>query len=134
LKILGEALIRSGVRPGEPAFTEARRVLEQAAAKDSRDAGTQIALGKLCIMAEQVPEALAHLEKARTLESDNPVVYARLAKAYQKAGRVKDSEEALAVLVRLNRAQAEKINASPGERRPAYGEREPDRQAAEAND
>jgi predicted Zn-dependent protease len=134
LKILGEALIRLGVRPGELGFTEARTVLEQAAVRDSRDAGTQIALGKLCIMTDQVPEALAHLEKARTLEPDNPAVYAQLAKAYQKAGRIKDSEQALSVLVRLNQAQAEKINASPGERRPGYGKREPHRQTAEAND
>jgi tetratricopeptide (TPR) repeat protein len=134
LKILGEALIRSGVRPGERGFSEARKALEQAAAKDPRDAGTQISLGKLCIMAEQLAEALAHLEKARSLESDNPAVYAQLAKAYQKAGRVKDSEQALAILVKLNQVQAEKISAAPGERRPAYGEHEPGRQAADAKE
>jgi tetratricopeptide (TPR) repeat protein len=134
LKILGEALIRSGVRPGDPRFSEARKALEQAAAKDPRDAGTQIALGKLCIMADQWDEALLHLEKARALESDNPAVYAQLAKAYQKAGRVKDSEQALAVLVRLNQVQAEKISTAPGERRPAYGERNPYQQTADPKD
>jgi tetratricopeptide (TPR) repeat protein len=122
LKILGEALIRSGARPSQPAFTEARKALEQAAAKDSRDAGTQISLGKLCMMVEQATEAIAHLEKARALEPENPAAYTQLAKAYRKAGRLSDAEAALAILAKLNQAQAAKINTAPGDRRAAYGE------------
>ena len=43
--LLGDVLLQGGAAPGEPAFEEARKVLEAAAAQRPQDATTQIALG-----------------------------------------------------------------------------------------
>jgi tetratricopeptide (TPR) repeat protein len=123
LTILGEALIRCGVHPGEIGFTEAQVALEKAVAKNPRDPGSEVSLGKLYLMVNRLAEAIAYLERARELEPGNVSVYANLAKAYQRHGDVQQAQEALATLAKLNQTQAERINAAPGDRKVAYGER-----------
>ena len=123
LTILGEALIRSGVRFGETEFTEAQIALEKAVAKHPRDPGAQVSLGKLYLMSDRLADAIAHLETARDLEPGNVSVYANLAKAFQRRGDRQQAEGALATLARLNQAQAERISSAPGDRKAGYGQR-----------
>ncbi len=130
LTILGEALIRSGVRPGEAGFAEAQIALEKAVAKNPRDPGAEISLGKVYLMSDRLPEAIAHLEKARDLKPDNPSVYANLANAYRRRGDTKETGKALETLAKLNQAQAERISSAPGDRKAAYGEQRIEQEGA----
>jgi len=130
LTILGEALIRSGVRPGESGFTEAQIALEKAVAQNPRDQGAELSLGKIYLMADRLPEAIAHLEKARDLKPDNPSVYANLANAYRRRGSAVQADEALEILAKLNQAQAERISSAPGDRKAAYGEQRIEQEGA----
>ncbi|HVR22525.1 MAG TPA: tetratricopeptide repeat protein [Candidatus Polarisedimenticolia bacterium] len=120
LTVLAEALIRSGVGPGQPDFVEAQTILEKAVMQQPNDAASQIGLGSLYLMAGRLEEAIAHLEQARQLEPGTPSVYANLAKAYQRRGRVQQAGDALTVLQKLNQEQADKISSAPGNRKSAY--------------
>jgi predicted Zn-dependent protease len=120
LTILGEALVRSGVAPGEPGFTEAQSALEKAVAARPNDATAQIALGQVDLASGHVNDAIAHLERARQIQPDQPSVYASLAKAYQRSGDSQRAQQAFAILEKLNEAQAEKIRSAPGDRKMGY--------------
>jgi predicted Zn-dependent protease len=121
LTILGEALVRSGVAPGEPAFAEAQTALEKAVAARPNDATAQIALGQIYLAGGRLDDAIAHLERARQMQPSQPSVYASLAKAYQRSGDSQRAQEALAILQKLNESQAEKIRTAPGDRKMGYG-------------
>ncbi|MGO9084662.1 MAG: tetratricopeptide repeat protein [Terriglobales bacterium] len=121
LTILGEALLRSGASPGQPEFDEAQTALEKAVALRPSDPSTQIAIGRLYLIAGRSAEAIVHLEKARQMQPDRPVVYANLAKAYQHHGDEQAAQQALATLEKLNLARAEQIRNAPGERKMSYG-------------
>jgi tetratricopeptide (TPR) repeat protein len=120
LTILGESLIRIGVRPGEPGFAEAQSSLEKAVAVRPADENAQISLGKLYLLADRLGDAVVHLEKARDLDSENPSVYASLAKAYQRHGDLLLAHEALVTLEKINKAQAERISSAPGDHKVSY--------------
>jgi predicted Zn-dependent protease len=120
LTILGEALLRSGVSPGEPAFAEAQTALERAVAARPNDATAQITLGQIDLAAEHLDDAIAHLEKARQMQPSEPSVYASLAKAYQRRGDSQRAQEALTILQKLNAVQADKIRSAPGDRKMGY--------------
>jgi predicted Zn-dependent protease len=121
LTILGEALLRSGAAPGEPAWREAQTVLEKAVSEQENDATAQIALGQIYLAGGRFEDAIAHLERARQIEPDQPSVYAGLAKAYQHRGDPQRAQEALTTLEKLNQAQAEQIRSAPGDRKMGYG-------------
>jgi tetratricopeptide (TPR) repeat protein len=121
LTILGEALLRSGVNPDQPEFVDAQTALQKSVAERPNDPSSQIALGKLCLAAGRLDEAIAHLEKARQLKPGQPSVYANLAKAYQRHGDSQAAEDALAALAQLNQEQAERIRSAPGDRKMSYG-------------
>jgi len=121
LTILGEALLRSGASPGQPEFAEAQAALEKAAAERPNDPSTQIALGRLYLIGGRLTDAIAHLEKARQMQPDRPVVYANLAKAYQRHGDEQAAQQALATLEKLNLARAEQIRNAPGDSKMSYG-------------
>jgi predicted Zn-dependent protease len=121
LTILGQALIRSGVAPGEPEFNEAQTVLEKAVSKRPNDASAQISLGQIYLSAGRLDDAINRLERAREMQPNQPSVYAILAKAYQRRGDSDRAQQALAVLEKMNEAQAEKIRSTPGERKMSYG-------------
>lgn len=123
LTILGEALIRSGVSPGQAEFAEAQSALEKAVAQRPNDPAPQIALGRLYLTAGRLADAIAHLELARQLEPDRATIYANLAKAYQRLGNAQQAQAALAVLEKLNREQADRIRSAPGDRKASYGGR-----------
>jgi tetratricopeptide (TPR) repeat protein len=124
LTVLGEALIRSGVMPGQPEFAEAQTALEKAVAQRPNDPASQIALGGLYLAAGRLDNAIQHLETARQIDAGNPAVYSELAKAYLRRGEQQQAQEALAVLERLNREQADRIRSAPGERKFGYASRE----------
>jgi len=121
LTLLGEALLRSGVTPGQAEFQEAQAVLEQAVAERPNDPSSQIALGRLYLSAGRLEEAITHLEKAKQTQPDRPVIYANLAKAYRRHGNEQAAQQALSTLEKLNLARAEQIRSAPGERKMSYG-------------
>jgi tetratricopeptide (TPR) repeat protein len=123
LTVLAEALIRSGISPGQPDFVEAQTVLEKAVTQHPNDPASQVSLGNLYLMAGQLDDAIAHLEKANQLEPDDPSVYANLARAYQRHGDIQRAQDALAVLQKLNLEQADRISSAPGERKLGYASR-----------
>jgi tetratricopeptide (TPR) repeat protein len=121
LVILGKALLRSGIVPGQPEFAEAQDALEKAVAEHPNDAASQIALGQVYLLGGRLDDSIAHLESARQMRPDQPSIYASLAKAYQRKGDAQRAQEALAKLESLNQAQAERIRSAPGERKMSYG-------------
>jgi predicted Zn-dependent protease len=124
LTILGQALIRSGVTPGQPEFTEAQSALEKAATQRPHDPAAQIALGEIYLAAGRAEDAIAHLEIARQFEPGRSSIYANLAKAYQRHGDVHLAQEALATLEKLNQDQADRISSAPGDRKLGYAGRQ----------
>jgi tetratricopeptide (TPR) repeat protein len=120
LSILGEALIRSGVSPGEPEFAEAQTALEKSLALGPNSSSSQIALAKVYILVGRLDDAILHLEKARQLDPDNPAVYANLATAYRRRGEIKEAKDMRAILAEINQKQAAKISSSPGDRKAGY--------------
>jgi predicted Zn-dependent protease len=120
LTILGQALIREGVSPGQPEFDEAQTALEKAAAERPDYAVSQLVLGQLYLMGNRLVEAITHLEKARRLAPDNPSVYSQLAAAYRRGGNLQDAEKMLAVLAGLNREQAAKYKLDPPDHKGSY--------------
>jgi len=120
LTLLGEALFRSGIVPGQPEFKEAQEALEKAIAERPNNAASQLALGKLNLLDNRVGDAIAHLETARQLDPNNASVYSNLAAAYRRYGDLRQAQNMLAVLTKLNQTQAEKIRSAPGERKASY--------------
>ncbi len=123
LTVLGEALLRSGLSPGQPEFAEAQAALEKAVRQLPNDPSAQIALGRLYLMAGRLEDAIARLEKASRLDPSKPSVYASLAKAYQRHGDRQQAKDALRALEKLNREQAERIGSAPGDRKLGYAGR-----------
>jgi tetratricopeptide (TPR) repeat protein len=113
LQLLGEALIHSGVDPGQPEFAEAQAALEKSVVLHPDYSHSQIALGKLYLMGNRLDDAIAHLESARQLEPDNTSVYSHLATAYRRKGESQESQKMLAILASLNDEQAAKIRSGP---------------------
>jgi len=123
LTILGEALVRSGASPGQPEFAEAQAALERSVAIQPGDASSHLSLGELYLVAGRLDDAIAQLRQAQQIDPVKPAVYANLAKAYQRRGDVQNAEDALAVLAKLNQAQADRISSAPGDRKVSYGGR-----------
>lgn len=121
LTLFGEALLRSGVAPGQKEFAEARQALERAVVERPNYPSAQLALGKLYLLDGQTADALTHLEAARAMNPGNPAVYSNLAAAYRKLGDTNKAEGSLSMLAKLNAAQAEKIRTAPGETKAGYG-------------
>jgi tetratricopeptide (TPR) repeat protein len=121
LSILGEALIRSGVSPGQPEFVEAQMALEKSLAQRPSSSSSQIALAKVYILLDRLDDAILFLEKVRQLDAGNPAVYANLATAYQRRGEVLEANRMLAILADLNQKQIETIASAPGDRKASYG-------------
>jgi tetratricopeptide (TPR) repeat protein len=118
--LLGEALLRSGITPGQPEFEEARQALERAVSQRADYASSQLTLGKLYLMEGRLNDAITHLEDARQLNPGNTAIYSNLATAYRKQGKISQAQDALERLAKLNRAQAEKIRDAPGDRKASY--------------
>lgn len=120
LTVLGEALLRSGISPGQAEFIEAQTALEKAVAGQPNDPTSQIALGSLYLVGGRVEDAITHLEIARHLAPGQPSIYANLAKAYERHGDAKQARDALTALEKLNQEQANRIRSAPGDRKAGY--------------
>jgi predicted Zn-dependent protease len=121
LTVLGEALLRMGVTPDQPQFTEAESALKKAVSLRPSYSDAQLALGKLELVSHHLDEAISHLEQARTLDPHNAAIYSHLARAYRERGNVQKEQQMLAALTEINREQVEKISSAPGERKPVAG-------------
>jgi tetratricopeptide (TPR) repeat protein len=121
LSFLGEALIRTGVVPGDPEFAEASGALEQALAERPSYSPALIALAKLHLLEQRWSDAIGRLEAARQLEPRNPTVYSNLAQAYRLSGDQQRAQQVLAILARINQEHVERIRSAPGERKAVYG-------------
>lgn len=128
LTVFGEALLRTGITPGQPEFAEAQSALERSVAARPNDPASQIALGEIYLQAGRLEDAIAHLDKARQMKPNQPAVYANLAKAYQRHGDTQQAQQALDILQKLNLALADQIRNTPGERKMSYGGGEADGQ------
>jgi tetratricopeptide (TPR) repeat protein len=106
--LLGEALLRSGARPGDPAMAEARTALEKSVKLNASFARSRIELGKILLKQDRVDEAVQQLERARELDPKDKAVYSQLATAYQHNGRDKEASAALATVIKLNDEQRER--------------------------
>jgi Flp pilus assembly protein TadD len=102
--LLGDALIRSGVNPGDAAFDQAKTTLERSVAINSAFAPARVDLAKLYLRENRTGEAVDLLEKARTLDPEDKSVYSQLAVAYRRQGRADLSASALTTLAKLNEA------------------------------
>jgi tetratricopeptide (TPR) repeat protein len=111
--LLGEALIRSGVAPGQPEFAEAQAALEKSVAAHPDSSRSQIGLAKIYLMAGRSDDAITHLEIARQIDPANTSVYSHLATAYRQRGQLDQAQKMLAILANLNEAQAAKIRSGP---------------------
>jgi tetratricopeptide (TPR) repeat protein len=120
LTLLGEALLRSGITPGQPEFEEAREALERAVSQRADYASSQLTMGKLYLTEGRLNDAITHLESARQLNPGNTAIYSNLATTYRKQGKASQAQDALETLAKLNRAQAEKIRDAPGDRKAGY--------------
>ena len=120
LTILGQALFRSGLTPGQREFAEAKAAFEESVAARPNDAGVQIDLGRLYLMENRLDDAISHLEIARRLEPDNPSSYTNLATAYRRHGDLKQAQQMLKILSDLNRQQEARIAAASGDSKAGY--------------
>lgn len=114
LTIFGQAALRSGARPGQQLFAEAKTNLEHAVAAQPGNAAAQLALGRLELTAGNSQSAIRHLEAARQAAPQDPAVYARLAAAYRRMGMRPQAQAALARLAQLNQARTAAYRSASG--------------------
>jgi cytochrome c-type biogenesis protein CcmH/NrfG len=75
-------------------FVDARRLLRKAVEQDPRDGALWFHLGVSCVEVNELDEAIAALEHARSLAPKQPDSYFNLGLAYWKKGNVKKAKEA----------------------------------------
>jgi len=115
LTILGEALLRAGATPYTPAeFNEARSALEQAVAARPGYSSSHIALGRVYFAERRLPEAIAQLEIARTLDPRNRAAISALVPIYRQSGQQDKASAAISALAELNREEAARIGSAEG--------------------
>jgi tetratricopeptide (TPR) repeat protein len=112
LSLLAEALLRSGVVPGDAGFAEAENAAEKSINERPDYAPSRITLGKLYLTDSRFDNAITQLEAARKLDPQNPAAYANLATAYRRKGDREREREVLTVLARLNQQQVNTIRDS----------------------
>jgi len=102
LYLLGDALIRSGASPGDPAFTEARGVLEKSVKLNAQLAASQVDLAKLYLKENRLDEARDHLERAKAIDPKDKTAYSQLAVVYRRTGKPELAGAMLKTLNELN--------------------------------
>jgi Flp pilus assembly protein TadD len=100
--LFGEALIRSGVTPGDAQFAEAQAALEQSVKLSQTFAPARVELAKLRLREGQVNEAVELLETARKLDPADKAAYSQLAIAYRSQGKPELAAAMLSKLAKLN--------------------------------
>ncbi len=84
-------------------LAEATRLAAETVRLDSRNFVAHRVLGEVKMRSGDIRGAIAALETALKLESNSPSVHFQLAKAYQRAGRVKEATRERAEFTRLER-------------------------------
>lgn len=100
--LLGQALIRSGVSPGDALFAEAKAAFQRSVKLSQTFAPSRVELGKLELRQGYVNEAVKLLEQARELDPKDKAAYSQLAIAYRRQGKSEAATEMLSTLARLN--------------------------------
>jgi Flp pilus assembly protein TadD len=100
--LFGEALIRSGVTPGDAQFAEAQAALEQSVKLSETFAASRVELAKLRLREDRVDEAVELLETARKLDPADKAAYSQLAIAYRRQGKPQLAVAMLSTLAKLN--------------------------------
>jgi len=98
LYLLGEALMRTGVTPGDKGYAEAQSAFERAVKLNPNLCLAHVDLGEIYIDQERFKDAIQQLEKARSIDPKEKSAYSHLAVAYRKAG---DTDNAKRVLTDL---------------------------------
>ncbi len=94
--LLGEALVRSGVRVDGAAGDEALEAFEAAIRLHPAFVPAHVSLGKLLLKRDQVDAAIQHLETAMTLDPDESAPIYQLGRAYQRQGNADRAKELMA--------------------------------------
>ncbi len=103
--LLGEALTRSGIRPGDSGFSEAKTALEKSVMLNAKFAPAQVDLARLYIKENRLEDALHHLEEAKTADPKDRGAYSQLAIVYRRQGKPELAAAMLTTLTQLNEAE-----------------------------
>jgi len=107
LYLLGEALIRSGAQPGDPAFAEAQTAIETSVRLDATQSAPHAALGSIYLQLGKLQEAAGQLEQARRIDPKDKSAYSHLAVAYRRLGQLDKAREVLSQLQEINAQERE---------------------------
>lgn len=98
LYLLGEALMRSGVRPGTPAFAEAQAVLKKSVRLDPKLSLPHVSLGSIYLEENRAAAAAAQFKQALLIDPGQRSALSHLAIAYRRLGQTKNARNTLASL------------------------------------
>lgn len=102
LYLLGEALLRSGARPGDAQYREAQDAFEKSVKLDPKVCLPHVSLGRMYLEQGRAEAAVAELEQARAADATEKSTYWQLANAYRKLGEPEKQKAALQKLQELN--------------------------------
>ncbi len=102
LYLLGEALLRSGARPGDAQYREAQDAFEKSVKLDPRACLPHVSLGRMYLEQGRTQAAVEQLEQARAADATEKSTYWQLANAYRKLGEPEKQKAALKQLQALN--------------------------------
>jgi predicted Zn-dependent protease len=95
LYLLSEGLLRTGVSPGDPAYTEAQMNLEKSISLNPKLCLPHVALGTIYLDENRPRDAVAQLEQARAIDPTERSAYSHLAVAYRRLGEMDKAREVL---------------------------------------
>lgn len=105
LYLLGEALMRNGAKAGEARYTEAQTSLEKSVRLNPDLCLPHVALGEIYLDEERFDDAIAQLERARTIDPKEKSAYSHLAVAYRRSGKTEEAKRILTMLKDLHQAE-----------------------------
>jgi tetratricopeptide (TPR) repeat protein len=100
--LLGEALIRTGVGPGDEEYAEALAALEKSVRVNPNFAYSHIDLAKLYLMQNRNAEAIQHLRASVAIDNTSVQAYAQLGAALRKEGKTDEALPMFAKVRELN--------------------------------
>jgi tetratricopeptide (TPR) repeat protein len=100
--LLGEALIRTGIGPTDPAYAEALAALEKSVRLNPRFVHSRVDLAKLYLMRNKNQEAIAQLRTAIALDPTKVQAFAALGTALRKEGKMEEAAPMFAKVRELN--------------------------------
>ena len=98
LWFLAEALQRAGVDPGTPDEAEAVEALQKSVSLNPELFQSRLLLGKMLARRGSLDAAIEHLEKARSIDSEEVSATYQLALVYRSSGNVEKAKELFALV------------------------------------